>query len=79
MPTDSGEVRKLGPGDYVAFDPLRHDLVVQLNEKEGTRLARMPVSGGTPEPIRAQGEAGLGPNAVRPDGLIVITGYFQDS
>ena len=75
---------KLGAGDRVAFDPHSHTLVVQLNEKDEAHLVRMPITGGTPEPIGTggavlPGASELGPNSVGSDGLIAIPVASKES
>ncbi|MBI2150195.1 MAG: PD40 domain-containing protein [Acidobacteria bacterium] len=79
IPTSDGEPRRLGPGDGVAPSPDGQYLVVQYNEAEGIRLAKLRVTGGEPEPImlnlgdlRLWGR--LTPNAVG-DGRIVAARF----
>ena len=36
----------MGPGDNVVADPNAKDLIVQLDEKKGTRLVRVPFPAG---------------------------------
>jgi len=76
IPTTGGTATKLGPGDYVSYDPSRNDLVVYLAEAAGMRLVRMPSTGGSTQPIEQQGgsqlETLVGPAAIRSDGQIVL-------
>ena len=81
-----GEPRKLAPGDGVAPSPDGRYLMVQLNETEGIRLAKLDVAGGRPEPIPLNlgslqfwNGAQLSPNAVAPDGRIVFPIDSPDS
>ena len=58
---------------------------MQLNEKEGIRLVRMPVAGGPLDVIPVHGDLEIpasqafGPDAVRADGKIVISVQSNDS
>jgi eukaryotic-like serine/threonine-protein kinase len=79
-----GRPRRLGPGDGVAADPNGKDLIVQLNEKEGVRLFRVPVSGGAAQPIPIHsplplGDTLLSPNAVGKDGRVLLSLNTPDS
>jgi hypothetical protein len=79
-----GQPRQIGPGDAVAPDPNGKDLIVQLTEKEGVRLSRVPVSGGAGEPIPIQSALRLAPsqispNAVGKDGRVVVSITPPDS
>ncbi len=79
-----GQPRQIGPGDAVAPDPNGKDLIVQLIEKEGIRLMRVPVSGGAGEPIPIQSALRLAPspispNAVGKDGRIALSIAPPDS
>jgi serine/threonine protein kinase len=83
-PASGGDPRRLGAGDAVAFDPSRRSLLVQLNEKV-VRLVRMPLTGGSAEPIPINSDLQipansiLGSNAVRMDGQIVVAVASRDS
>ena len=84
MGASSGQPRQIGPGDAVAPDPNGKDLVVQLTEKAGIRLLRVPVSGGAGEPIPIPSTLPLAPspispNAVGKDGRIVLSIAPPDS
>jgi hypothetical protein len=61
VPTTDGQPRRIGPGDAVSEDPNGKDLIVQLREKDGVRLVRVPVSGGTEEPIPIRSTLRLAP------------------
>jgi hypothetical protein len=84
MPVSGGDPFKIGQGESVAFDPSRQSLVV-LFRGNGARLVRMPLTGGSTEPIPVRGElriagrAPLGPNAVRGDGQIAVSVRLRDS
>ena len=83
IPATDGTPRKLGAGDGVAVDPRGGDLIVQLNENV-PRLMRLPVSGGAPQQIPFKSELRLmsrplAPNAVGPDGRILLDVISNDS
>jgi eukaryotic-like serine/threonine-protein kinase len=59
--TDDGQPRRIGPGDSVVANPKGKDLMIQLREKDGVRLMRVPVSGGQEEPIPIQSPLRLAP------------------
>jgi len=78
VPVEDGEPHRIRRGDYVAVDPQGQYLVVQTNEIDTVRLLRVPLSGG-PEaeiPIRSDlriaPDSGLAPNAIHPDGRILV-------
>jgi len=78
IPSTDGEPRRIGPGDAVTTDPHGKDLIVQLREKEGVRLARVPDSGGSEEPIALQGALRLAPvemnsSAIDKDGRALVS------
>ena len=84
IPATDGEPRKVRAGDAVAVDPRQGDLIVQLREKEGIRLVRVPASGGPEREIPFRSEVRLGatplaPNAVRADGRIVLATLAKDN
>jgi eukaryotic-like serine/threonine-protein kinase len=73
-----GERRRIGPGDAIAVDPNGKDLIFQLNDSQGVRLVRVPVSGGTEEPLRIESALPpnpslISPNAIGKDGRIVMS------
>jgi len=72
-----GEPRRIHEGDSVAADPNGRDLIVKLNEKDGYRLLRVPLSGGPVHSIDMNGELRPTPNpisgsAVDAQGRIVL-------
>ncbi len=78
IPATDGQPRRIGPGDAVSPDPNGKDLIVQLREKEGVRLVRVPVSGGAEEPIIVQSALRLAPvdmgsNTIGKDGRAVVS------
>ena len=84
IPATDGQPRRIGPGDGVAADPNGNDLIVQIFEKEGVRLVRVPVSGGPEQPILFQSRlrqapALIGPNAIGKDGRVLLTVTAADS
>ena len=84
VPASGGPPRRVGAGDSIAADPNGRDLIVQFRDREGIRLMRVPVSGGTGTPIPMQGDlrmAGveLNPDAVGKDGRVLFTFTSPDS
>lgn len=84
MPVADGTPRKICAGDGVAVDPNGKDLIVNLHEKGGTRLVRIPLSGGPGQEVHAQGDLPIVPlpiggNAIRKDGKILIGVNPRDS
>jgi hypothetical protein len=72
-----GAPRKLRAANGVAVDP-RGGLVVQLDDKDGVRLVRVPEDGGAEQPIATSADLRLSPspiagNAVAADGGIVVS------
>lgn len=79
-----GHPHPTGPGDAVAPDPNGKDLIVQLTEKQGVRLLRVPVAGGAEEPIPVLGALriatpSISPNAVGKDGRVLVAVASPDS
>ena len=76
IPGTGGNATKLGAGDAVSYDPSRQDLVVYFFEQT-VRLARMPATGGTTEPLELppglRVEALVGPAPIRHDGQMVLS------
>jgi len=79
IPVEGGEPNRLGAGDSVTVDPVHHELIVRLDEKDGVRLVRMPLTGAPVRPIPLAGDvhlvsgAGqLNPTAVGKDGRILV-------
>jgi len=84
IPATDGQPRQIGPGDGVAADPNGKDLIVELHEKEGVRLVKVPVSGGAEEPIPLRSAlrlapVGIGSNAIGKDGRALLTIAAPDS
>jgi dipeptidyl aminopeptidase/acylaminoacyl peptidase len=84
IPATGGQPRRIVPGEALAADPNGKDLIVQLQEKEGIRLMRVPVSGGAELPIPFQGSlrqtfSFLSPNAIGKDGRVLLTVASADS
>ena len=79
IPAAGREPKRLGPGDSVTVDPVHHDLIVRLDEKDGASLVRMPLTGGPVRPIPVAGNARivsgagwLNATAVGKDGSILV-------
>jgi hypothetical protein len=85
VPADDGEARKILRGDFVAVDPHGQYLVIQSNDKDTVRLRRVSLSGGpdTDIPIRSElriaPDSGLAPNAIHPDGRILVRVVSRES
>jgi len=84
IPVSGGQSLRIASGNAVAPDPNGGDLIVQLIEKEGVRLSRVPVSGGAGRPITFQSALSLAPifiglNAVGRDGRVVLCIDTADS
>jgi Tol biopolymer transport system component len=85
IPASDGEPLWLATGDGVAPSPDGSYLIIQINEDQGPRLAKLNVAGGDPQPIPL--DVGpfrlwplpLSPNAVAPDGRIIHAVDSQDS
>jgi Tol biopolymer transport system component/predicted Ser/Thr protein kinase len=79
VPSAGGDPAKVTPGDSVALDINRRDLVVGVAEKETIRLVKVSAAGGAPQPIEARGDvrfadSQLTSSAVGPDGRIAVDG-----
>ncbi len=82
LPVAGGAPRKLAAGDGVASDPNGRDLIVTRNEKDAVHLVRVPVSGGSEQPIPLTSNLRLlyiGPNPVGKDGRILVAVQSLDS
>jgi hypothetical protein len=84
IPAADGTPHKICAGDGVAVDPGGRDLIVNLIEKTGIRLVRVPISGGPGQDIHVQGDllisdVPLGGNGVRKDGKILVGVISRDS
>ncbi len=81
--TEGGPARKLAAGDSVSADVNGRDLIVSLQDKDAIRLMRVPVGGGTPQPIPMTGGLRipgtlLHPSIVGPGGMIALTTASSD-
>ena len=83
VPVKDGTPQELRAGDSVSMDPYRNELIVLLNERDASRLIRMPLDG-SPERevfiqdgVRASSWA-LHPHAVAPDGRILLEVSLPD-
>jgi hypothetical protein len=77
IPAVDGTPQKICTGDGIAVDPNGQDLIVNLNERTGVRLFRVPLSGGPEREIRVQSDLQISPlpiggNGVRKDGKILV-------
>jgi eukaryotic-like serine/threonine-protein kinase len=84
IPAADGTPRKICAGDVIAVDPNGRQLIVGLQEKGGTRLVRVPLSGGMGQEIQVQGDLpiapyALGGNSVGKDGKLLIGVSPKDS
>jgi hypothetical protein len=84
VPTLGGSPRKICAGNTMAVDPNGRYLVVNLLEQSYARLERVPLTGGTPEPIHVTGDLPishtlLDPGAVNKDGKLPISLAPRDS
>jgi hypothetical protein len=83
IPAAGGDPRKIGSGDEVTADPGGRELIVTRNEKDGSRLVRLSLSGGAEIPISFPSGlhlfSGLTPNAVYRDGRILVPVQSRDS
>jgi hypothetical protein len=55
VPVNGGEPKSIHAGDAVAADPVGHELVIRLNEKNRVRLVKVPVEGGKEQEIPFEG------------------------
>ncbi len=79
VPSTGGQPSKILSGDSVTGHPNGRELFIQINEAEGARIVRLPVSGGEAKPIPLQLPSGmrivtvpLTANAVSPNGQLVV-------
>jgi hypothetical protein len=84
IPAEDGEPKRLAAGDGVVVAPDGRELIVKLNEKGGSRLVRLQVSGGPQEAIGFPGDLRLttmplGPDAIGRDGRILAPVASSDS
>ncbi len=73
---EGGKPSRVCDGDGVAVDAKAMELVVKLHEKDRFRLARVSLQGGSPRDIPlgeiALTDVALSPNAVGPDGRLLV-------
>jgi len=75
VPVEGSDPKKLHDGDGIAPDPHGEYLLIQLNQQEGTRLVRVPLSGGpetilpTQYPLVA---LPISPHAIALDGRVAL-------
>jgi eukaryotic-like serine/threonine-protein kinase len=78
IPTAGGEPKRLGAGDSVTVDPVHHELIVRLDEKDRVSLVKMPLTGAPVRPIPLAGDVhlvsdgALSATAVGKDGRILV-------
>jgi tRNA A-37 threonylcarbamoyl transferase component Bud32 len=77
MPIAGGERRRIGEGTTLALDPGGRYLVTQVIGTDGVHLMHLPLDGGVPHRIAVRSDlslaaVGLAPNAVAPDGRILV-------
>ncbi|MGD0873289.1 MAG: protein kinase [Bryobacteraceae bacterium] len=77
IPVAGGEPKKIRAGDYVAIDPAGRDLIVEMSASPIIRLIGVPLNGGPEQEIPRRGPLRpaflIGPNAIGPDGRIVMS------
>jgi hypothetical protein len=84
IPAADGTSRKISAGDGVTADPNGKDLIVNLVERGGVRLVRVPLSGGTPQDIQVQSDVAIDPlplggGGLRSDGKLLVGVVPRDS
>ena len=84
VPSQGGTPRKICEGDGVAVDPGGNFLIVNLFEADRVRLERVPLSGGSPQPIQVNGDIAISPiplgmNALDKGGRPLANRALQDS
>jgi eukaryotic-like serine/threonine-protein kinase len=77
MPIGGGPRRRLAAGNSVAPDPNGRYVVTQVVQDDGVHLLHVPLDGTAPHEISIAGDmpiapVGLAPNAVAPDGRILV-------
>ena len=77
IPVSDGLPQQLGSGDAVTTDPSNHELLVRLDEREGSRLVRRSVTGGPERPVQVDSNVNLvsnplSPTAIGKDGRILV-------
>jgi Tol biopolymer transport system component len=84
VPAEGGEPQKIADGDAVVVAPGGRELIVKLYEKQGSRLLRIPVTGGPARAIPFQQNltltsTPLAANAIAKDGRILVQVASVDS
>jgi eukaryotic-like serine/threonine-protein kinase len=84
IPAADGTPRKMCTGDGIAVDPRGKELIVNLDEKAGTRLVRLPLSGEPGHDIHVQSDLPISPvplggNGIRKDGKLLVGVAPRDS
>ena len=83
MSSEGGEPRKVHDGHQVAVDPTGRSLIVEVTARETVKLVRVPIAGGTEQPIPWSSKlrliSSLSPSAVAPDGRIAVRVVSDDS
>lgn len=84
IPAADGTPRKIASGDGVAVDPNGRELIVNLLERAGTRLLRIPIAGGPGQEIHLKSDLPISPlplggNGVRKDGKLLVGVAPKDS
>ncbi len=84
IPTSGGQPRRVAAGESITVDPNGKDLIVDVRDREGIRLVRIPISGGAGVSIPIQGALRLAPinltsNAMGKDGRVLFTAASPDS
>src|SRR5207244_7611357 len=69
IPADDGTPRKISAGDSVAVDPNGKGLIVNLVEKTGVRLVRVPLAGGPEQDVNVQRNLTIDPLNLGANGL----------
>ncbi len=76
LPVSGGEPKRIRVGDHVAVDPSGQYLLVEVGGTAVIHLIRVPLHGGAEQEISLSGDLRpayyLGPNAIGPDGRIVM-------
>ena len=78
-----GSPVKLRPGNAAAIDPASADLVVQINDRAGTRLVRWSPAGGAERPVPYHGDfrmtaSPIAGDALSADGKLVVSVTGKD-
>ena len=84
IPASDGTPRKISAGDSVAVDPNGKGLIVNLVEKAGVRLVRVPLAGGPEQDVYVRRDLTIDPlplgvNGLRSDGKLLIGVVPRDS